>query len=320
MGSTAKRSPHWLLDVKDGNFSIRESTIDGPAFDKPGYEGLIHFASTHAAGESKAAETLAGEIRNSFLCTSKVALSGDLVSRNLIVENSVLAANGRVFDLRVPIAAANVSLIDLTSCTLAAGEEYFHFEMLPGSGAAGKPAPSVRIVADETVFGPPVQSDGKSEEKKPLLISGVPPESIASVVEWWEYACAYSNLIGLPNAGGSRSRREPLAEWKQIAGAVTHRAAVGRAQRGLASPRSAGCQRTGSGRFSSQERGRGGNLVRHGIAHRGDSRREESGADRGKSAAQVEIVRRSQSRFWGKGSVEIAAVRYLTRRHAATVT
>jgi eukaryotic-like serine/threonine-protein kinase len=218
VGSTAKRSPHWLLDVKDGNFSIRESTISGPAFDKPGYEGLIHFASTHSAGESKA-NMLAGEIRNSLLCTSKVALSGDMVARNLILENAVLAANTRVFDLRVPIAAANVSMIDLASCTLAAGEEYFHFEMLPGSGAASKPAPSVRIIADGTVFGPPVQSDGKSEERKPLLISGVPPESIASVVEWWEYACAYSNLIGLPNAGGSRSRREPLAEWKQIAGA-----------------------------------------------------------------------------------------------------
>ena len=51
-----------------------------------------------------------------------------------------------------------------------------------------------------------------------LLISGLPPESIASVVDWWEYACAYSNLIVLPNPGGSRSQREPLAEWKQTAG------------------------------------------------------------------------------------------------------
>jgi hypothetical protein len=180
---------------------------------------LIHFASTRPAGDAKESETLAGEIRNSFLRTSKVALSGDLVARNLIVENSVLAANGRIFDLRVPIAAANLSMIDLASCTLAAGEEYFHLDMLTGSGAGSKLAPSVRIVADATVFGPPVQAGGKSDEKKALLISGVPPESIASVVEWWEYACAYSNLIGLPNAGGSHSRREPLAEWKQIAGA-----------------------------------------------------------------------------------------------------
>jgi hypothetical protein len=220
VGSTAKRSPRWLLDVKDGNFAIRDSSIDGPSIERPGYEGLIHMSSTRPAGSDKEAETLCGEIRNSFLRTSKGALSGELVGRNLILDNSVLAANGRIFDLRVPIAAPTLSMINLSSCTLAAGEEYFHFDPLAGSGAGAKPAPSVRIVADETVFGPPLQAGGaKSEDKKPLLISGLPPESIASVVEWWEYACAYSNQIGLPNASSAHSRREPMGEWKQIAGA-----------------------------------------------------------------------------------------------------
>jgi eukaryotic-like serine/threonine-protein kinase len=219
VGSTAKRSPRWLLDVKDGNFSIRDSSIDGPAFDRPGYEGLIHFAATRPSGSEKETETLCGEIRGSFLRTSKAVVSGDLVARNLIVDNSVLAANGRIFDLRAPIAAASVSAIDLSSSTLAAGEEYFHFDTLAGAGAGAKPAPSVRVLADETVFAPPVLVGAKSEDKRPLLISGLPPESIASVVDWWEYACAYSNLIMLPNPGGSRSQREPLAEWKQTAGA-----------------------------------------------------------------------------------------------------
>ena len=100
VGSTAKRSPRWLLDVKDGNFSIRDSSIDGPAFDKLGYEGLIHFGSTRPSGFDKEAETLYGEIRGSFLRTSKVVVSGDLVARHIIVDNSVLAANGRIFDLR----------------------------------------------------------------------------------------------------------------------------------------------------------------------------------------------------------------------------
>lgn len=220
VGSTAKRSPHWLLDVKDGNFSIRDSSIDGPGVDRPGYEGLIHISSTRSAGAgaSKETETLCGEIRNSFLRTSKSVLSGDLVARNLLVENSVLAANGRIFDLRAPIVASTISMIDLGACTLAAGDEYFHFDTLPGPSGA-KPAPSVRILADQTVFGPPLQVGAKSEDKKPLLLSGLPPESIASVIEWWEYACGYSSLIGLPNAGGSHSRREPLAEWKEIAGA-----------------------------------------------------------------------------------------------------
>ncbi len=132
----------------------------------------------------------------------------------------MLAANGRIFEFRVPIAASTISMIDLGACTLAAGDEYFHFDTLPGAGAGAKPAPSVRVLADETVFGPPLQTGGeKPEDKEPLLISGLPPESIANVVEWWEYACAYSNLISLPNAGSAHSRREPMGEWRQIAGA-----------------------------------------------------------------------------------------------------
>ena len=219
VGSTAKRLPHWLLDVKEGNFAIRDSSLEGPSFEKPGYEGLIHFSSAHAAGApGKAEQAFCGEIRNSFLRTAKSALSGDLLSRNLIVENSVLAANRRVFDLRIPTASPVRPALDLEACTLAAGEEYFHVEAGFGSDAGKKPTRRMRVFAENTVFAPPLQANGKSEDK-PVLFGGLPPTLIAEAVDWWEYACAYSNLIGLPSLERSGGiSRDPLAEWKQVAG------------------------------------------------------------------------------------------------------
>ncbi len=127
-----------------------------------------------------------------------------------------MAANGRVFDLRILSASPALPALDFKACTLAAGDDYFHFEI--GSGAGGKATSRLRVFAENTVFAPPLQTNGKSGDK-PALIGGLPPTLIADAVDWWEYACAYSNLIGLPNterSGGGRN--DPLAEWKQIAG------------------------------------------------------------------------------------------------------
>jgi hypothetical protein len=228
--SSAKHLPHWFLDVKDGSFSIRDSAIEGPPFEKTGYEGLIHFSSAHSATVPGAAvpgatvpgaavptgtkQTFCGQIRDSFLRGGKNLLSGDLASRNLIVENSVLAANGRVFDLRLPSKSATPSAVDLRACTLAAGDEYFHFD----AAAAGKAASRVRVFAENTVFAPPLQTTGNAGAKA-VLIGGLPPTSIADAIDWWEYACAYSNLIGLPNSEGEGvGTRDSLTAWRQVAG------------------------------------------------------------------------------------------------------
>jgi hypothetical protein len=216
VGSSAKHSPHAFLDVKDGNFSIRDSTIEGPAFEKTGYEGLIHFSSVRAAaavaGGKK--QTSCGQIRNSFLHTGKNLLSGELASQNLILENSILAANGRVFDLRIPSTSSTPSAIDLDACTLAAGDEYFHFD----AGAVGKATSRIRVFAENTVFAPPLQTTGNAGAK-PVLIGGLSPASFADAIDWWEYACAYSNLIALPAAEGDGiGTRDPVTGWSRVTG------------------------------------------------------------------------------------------------------
>ena len=122
VGSTAKHLPHWLLEVKNGNFSIRDSSLDGPSFERTGYQGLLHFTSSHST-TARPDQPLFGAIVNSFLRTGKTMLSGELAERNVFIENSILAAGGRVLDLQIPATTGPLSTLDLARCTLAAGEE-----------------------------------------------------------------------------------------------------------------------------------------------------------------------------------------------------
>jgi len=213
--SKKKSSLHWLLDVKDGSFSIRDSVLEGPAFENPGYEGLIRFSSSAAGtGQSGNEESIWGCISNSFLCTPHSVLSGDIPAGNISIENSVLAANGCVIDLRSSTVAKISPTIDLRSCSLAAGSEYLRLD-----SAAATVKNRVRVFAENTLFCPPPQSG--ENLGKPALIGGIPSNSIAERIDWWEYSCAYSNLIALPGSGPGTAASgvtRPLDDWLQLAG------------------------------------------------------------------------------------------------------
>jgi eukaryotic-like serine/threonine-protein kinase len=217
VGAAAKRLPHWFLDVKDGSFSIRDSSFDGPAFERTGYLGLVH-SSSSASAIGKSEPRMWGTVVNSFLRTGKTGLSGDLATHNFFIENSILAANGRLLDLRLSSAASSLPTLDLAGCTLAAGTEYLHFAADTPSKPPGDSAGRVRVVAESTVFAPPLRAAGNSADK-PALIAGLSPDAIAGAVDWWEYGCAYSNLIDLPHsAKSSGNKGEPLKAWKEVAG------------------------------------------------------------------------------------------------------
>ncbi len=263
VGSTAKHLPHWLLEVKNGNFSIRDSSLDGPSFERTGYQGLLHFTSSHST-TARPDQPLFGAIVNSFLRTGKTMLSGDLAERNVFIENSILAAGGRVLDLQIPATTGPLSTLDLARCTLAAGEEYLHLDANTTSRPPGRSTGRVRIIAENTVFGPPLPSENKSIDK-PVFLAGLPPDAIAGAVDWWEYACAYSNFIDLPKSDASRgSRNDPLAGWKQITGPehILRPAAGPNAALLLRRPSSGEGSR--AWRLSSEVRGGGSHLVRHG--------------------------------------------------------
>ena len=204
--SSTKSATHRLLDVRGGKFSIRNCNLLGPRHDYPGYEELIRFSSSQdesiPAGEG---EALTGSVRNSFLLSPRNLFTGDLSARNLVLSNSLLVSGGRLFNVRLPSGPSS-SVLDLRSCTLSAGGEYFHFNTKSADGASN-PA---RVFVENSLFAPPVRrTDGSSS--RAALIGSATGESFRERVDWWEYANAYSSLIQLP--GSSQCNPSPMLPW-----------------------------------------------------------------------------------------------------------
>ena len=214
--SSTKAATHRLLDVRGGSFSIRDCSLSGPKREYPGYEELIHFSSSQDESLAPSeGEPFTGSVRNSFLSSPRNLFSGDLSARNLVFANSLLVAGNRIFTLRLP-SVSNASTLDLRSCTLSAGGEYFHFT----TKSAESPANRVRVFVENSLFAPPVhRTDGGSSP--PTLIGSVVGDTFRQRVDWWEYSSAYSSLIELPGAGQqpkSDVSPDALEGWQKIAG------------------------------------------------------------------------------------------------------
>jgi eukaryotic-like serine/threonine-protein kinase len=215
---STRASTRRLLDVRGGNFSIRNCSLLGPQREYNGYEELIRFSSgqDRSTAADEPSGPLFGSVRNSFLSSVRNLCGGDLSSRNLLFENSLLVAGNRIFDLRLPIGSVP-SAIDLRSCTLSAGAEYFHFSSRSAEGIANR----ARIFAENTVFAPPVRPT-KAAATRAVLIGSASPDFLRERIDWWEYASAYSDSIELPGsdaAGQTQSDAAPALEgWRQMAG------------------------------------------------------------------------------------------------------
>ncbi|HEV8071940.1 MAG TPA: hypothetical protein VGP76_29770 [Planctomycetaceae bacterium] len=213
--TSTKAATHRLLDIRGGKFSIRNCNLLGPRHDYPGYEELIRFSSSQdeslPAGEG---EAFTGLVRNSFLLSPRNLFTGDLSARNLVLSNSLLVSGGRLFNVRLPNGPSS-SVLDLRSCTLSAGGEYFHFNTK--SEGASNPA---RVFVESSLFAPPVRrTDGSSS--RAALIGSATGESFHERVDWWEYASAYSSLIQLPGSAGESKAdgsADALEGWQHITG------------------------------------------------------------------------------------------------------
>jgi hypothetical protein len=204
--------------VRGGNFSIRNCNLSGPPREYAGYEDLIRFSSSQdqslPGGDG---ERFLGSVRDSFLSSVRNLCSGDLSARNLFFENSLLVAGNRIFDVRLPTGPAS-SVLDLRSCTLSAGAEYFHFSTRSTEGASNRES----VFVENSLFAPPVRQ-AKGAPSRTVLIGSASPDFLRERVDWWEYGNAYSDLIELPGwdtSAGAKSDglADPLESWRQIAG------------------------------------------------------------------------------------------------------
>ncbi len=216
--SSTRPSTHRLLDVRGGNFTIRGSNLSGPRHENPGYEELIRFSSS--VDESIApteGDQFIGLVRNSFLSSIRNLVSGDLSSRHLVFENSLLVAENRIFDLRLP-ASPGPSGLDLRSCTLSAGTEYFHFNTRTTAGTLNR----ALVFVENSVFAPPVRPTNGGSTRA-TLFGSASGDLLRERVDWWEYGNAYSDLIEVPGGGSSRGSpdfagADPLGGWRELAG------------------------------------------------------------------------------------------------------
>jgi len=128
----------------------------------------------------------------------------------------VLVAGGRLFDLRLPVGAGPSGL-DLRSCTLSAGGEYFHLSARSTADALNR----ARVFIENTLFAPPVRSLNDSSARA-VLIGSASADFLRERLDWWERSNAYSNLIELPGSGAtsaaSGGAAEPFELWRQLAG------------------------------------------------------------------------------------------------------
>ena len=105
------------------------------------------------AGESGAPPRFFTSIHSSFLSTPQNVIVSDLARRDLVVENSILAADGNVFELHSGPSSTAPPAIDLRSSTLVTGGQYFYFD------PTTVPTPDrLRIFAENTIFGPPLNA------------------------------------------------------------------------------------------------------------------------------------------------------------------
>jgi eukaryotic-like serine/threonine-protein kinase len=215
---STRPSTRRLLDVQGGSFSIRNSVLSGPPRENPGYESLIQFSATQDASQPAGeGEPLVGSVRNSFLSSVKTVFSGDLAARNLLIENSILVAGNRIFDVRLPTSPAT-SVVDLRSCTLSSGTEYFHFSSRNADGTPGR----VRVFVDNSLFAPPIRAT-QNASTRAILFGSASPEFFRERVDWWEAGNAYSDLIELPGSGASAGSKpdatsDSFENWQQVAG------------------------------------------------------------------------------------------------------
>ena len=249
--SSTRPSTHRLLDVRGGNFTIRGSNLSGPRHENPGYEELIRFSSS--VDESIApteGDQFVGLVRNSFLSSIRNLISGDLSSRHLVFENSLLVAENRIFDLRLP-AGPGPSGLDLRSCTLSAGTEYFHFNTRTTAGTLNR----AHVFVENSVFAPPVRPT-KGGSMRATLFGSASGDLLKERVDWWEYGNAYSDLIELPGRGSSRGApdlagADPLGGWRDLAGPAHIIRSVGQPGAVSASGRHVDGQRGQPGRLPS---------------------------------------------------------------------
>lgn len=183
----------WFLYVDDGSFSLKDTFIEGPVLDNPGYRGLIRWTkSGQVEPESALGYEETGTIHDCYLATRETMISADFRRRALLCENSVLVSLGTFCDMNlVGTDQAHKSTVDLHRCTLSIAKTIFDVQSSSGIGLKKDP---FRFFISHTVFGSPLDSSSGGINSPTLLICSTNALQRREIT-WWGMANGYADAL-----------------------------------------------------------------------------------------------------------------------------
>lgn len=225
-------APLWFMNLTGSHFRLKGCRISASP-DSEERAGLIHWNNREMRpprrGAGRGSNGALGLIVDSYL-----AHGGPIVTSRgpsaLIVENSVGAASGRLFDLEAG-GANSRSVLAIGHCTLSAGETFFHVQP---SAAGERPSAPLTVFVEESVF---VSANRRSNPRPVLLNVSESDIRDRHIVDWWGSANGFGEGIsGWSEASDGRSGRRRSsdfpARWEQFWGParVQHPTMLGRSE------------------------------------------------------------------------------------------
>jgi len=189
--------PRWLISAFDSDLVVRHCRLQGSLND-PGNQprGLIQFRrlenSTAPRGRPFQAEPLAYLwIDDSQLLGNGRLVDADIAQRVIHLHRTAALSRNTLLALPVAETPGTEGVIDLSQCTLVAGETCLALDN-PAAGGTGQTR--VQFYSDRCVFGP---NPGLGNRDRPVTLLSAPANLLrSSQVGWWEMLNGYAADVG----------------------------------------------------------------------------------------------------------------------------
>lgn len=186
--------PHWLIQVVDGDFVLRNCRMQGPLLGTTRNKGLIQWLSGSQQATNRPFEgnrEAYAAVVDSYLIGGGTLIDAAPRRRALFLRNSVLVARDDLASIHLEGNDSRIDgVIDLERCTLSATGTFFKFQ----AGELGAPTSApLALFADRCVFAPPIKLG--SQKAIPTLWSYTGKLLEQQQAVWWEGRCGYAHDI-----------------------------------------------------------------------------------------------------------------------------
>jgi serine/threonine protein kinase len=208
--------PRWLISAFDSDLVLRHCRLQGSLTD-PGNQrrGVVQFRrlenSTAPAVRPFQAEARAYLwIEDCQLVGNGRLIDADVAQRVVHLQRSIALSRNTVLAFGLAELPGSEGQVDLSQCTLSAGETFLSVEN-PVAGGTGQTR--VKFHSDRCVFGPAASG---GDRQRPLTLLAAPSQALAGgQLQWWEMLNGYSADVGclLRESAQPAERQEFETAW-----------------------------------------------------------------------------------------------------------